>query len=387
MARARAAWRQKAVLSASGTRKLRARELALYRHRIANQRLTASTLTDPAAVVRWLGAVQSQDYAGAKWGLALRARGLTERSIDDAFDQGRILRTHMMRPTWHFVSPADIRWIQSLTASRVHAANGSMYRMLELDTKTLARSRRIIERALTRHTEQTRPELQEALCRAGIPCQGHRLAYIVMHAELEQLICSGPRRGKQFTYALITRRAPRAPQLTRDEALRELTERYFASHGPATIRDYSWWSGLTMREAREGVESARPLLTSEKLLERTYWFTSPASSRPARPPVAYLLPNYDECLIAYKDRGSVVERSSGTHLNESFANHVLLGDRVGGSWRRVEGPTPTIELHVHRRLSRTESRALSAAVRAYSAFADRSVRMVVVSSATRGVAG
>ena len=375
------------MLSDRAARKLRALELTLHGRRLHNQRLTGSRLDDPAEVVQWLGAVQAQDYAGAKWGLAQRAPGLTDAAIDEAFDQGRILRTHMMRPTWHFVSPADIRWIQSLTAPRVHAANGSMYRMLELDPKTLARSRRIVERALTASGSLTRPELQKALLRAGIPSEGHRLAYIVMHAELERLICSGPRRAKQFTYALLERRAPRASHLTREEALVELTRRYFASHGPATVRDFSWWSGLTMREAREGIQSAQSFMVSEQVLDRTYWFTPPAPGRQARGSAAYLLPNYDECLIAYKDRGSVVERSSGVPPSNVFAHHVLLGDRVVGSWRVAGTTRSSIEVHVDRRLTGGESRALAAAVRAYGAFAGRPVRMVVDSSARRASTG
>jgi hypothetical protein len=242
MARARAARRQEAassLLSARERRRLRLLERALFTDRLRNQQLAGTALDDPADVVGWLGAVQSQDYAGAKWGVAQRGRGLTERSIDAAFDAGRILRTHLLRPTWHFVTPADIRWMQSLTARRVHAANGSMYRILELDARTLGTARRAIERALTRHESLTRRQLSDALRAHRVSAEGQRLAYIVMHAELEQLICSGPRVGKQFTYALLDRRVPRARQLTYDEALVELTRRYFTSHGPATARDFS----------------------------------------------------------------------------------------------------------------------------------------------------
>jgi len=383
MARARAACRQKAVLTAPAARKLRALELTLHGHRVRNQQLVGGTLQSPAAIVSWLGAVQSQDYAGAKWGLAQRGPGITNRAIDDAFDRGLILRTHVMRPTWHFVPPADIRWIQSPPAPRVHAANGSMYRTLELDPKTLARTRRTIERALTKDDALTRSELQAALRRAGIHAEGHRLAYAVMDAELEQVICSGPRRGKQFTYALLDRRAPHARPLGRDEAYLELTRRYFASHGPATVRDFSWWSGLTMKESREGVQAARPFLTSETVVDRTYWFVTPAGGRVDRPASAYLLPNYDECLIAYKDRGSVIEPSAGPALTDLYAHHVVTGDRVVGSWRKVERHSESIEVHVHRPLTTAESRAITTAGRAYSSFVERPVTLVVISSDTR----
>jgi hypothetical protein len=371
------------VLSTSAARKLRALELTLHGHRLRNQHLAGRGLADPAAIVAWLGAVQSQDYTGAKWGLAQRGQGITSRAIDDAFDRGRILRTHMMRPTWHFVAPDDIRWIQSLTSPRVHAANGSMYRTLELDAKTLARSRRTIAAALSQRDSLTRPELETALRRAGIPAEGHRLAYLVMDAELEQVICSGPRRGKQFTYALLDRRAPRGRRLGSNGALLELTRRYFASHGPATVRDFSWWSGLTMKAAREGVQAAGSFLTSETVADRTYWFVPSAGGRIERPLSAYLLPNYDECLIAYKDRGSVVERASGQPLANFYAHHVLMGDRVVGSWRRIEKQPGSIEVHVHRPVTTAESRAIAAAGRAYSAFVERPTPIVVVSSATR----
>jgi hypothetical protein len=371
------------VLSTSAARKLRALELTLHGHRLRNQRLAGRGLDDPAAIVAWLGAVQSQDYTGAKWGLAQRGHGITDRAIDEAFDAGRILRTHMMRPTWHFVSPDDIRWIQSLTAPRVHAANGSICRTLELDAKTLATSRRTIERALTKEEALTRAELQIALRRAGIEAEGHRLAYVVMDAELEQLICSGPRRSKQFTYALVDRRAPRARGLGRDEALLELTRRYFTSHGPATVRDFSWWSGLTMKQSREGVEAAASLLTSEIVADRTYWFVPPAGGRVDGALSAYLLPNYDECLIAYKDRGSVVERATGPPIKDLFAHHLLIADRIVGSWRRIEKTAESIEVHVHRPLTSAESRAIAAAGRAYSAFVERPVTIVVVASDTR----
>ena len=367
------------MLSGTAARRLRALELTLHGHRVRNQQLAGRTFEDPAVIVAWLGAVQSQDYAGAKWGLAQRGHGITNRAIDDAFDRGRILRTHMMRPTWHFVSPDDIRWVQSLTAPRVHAANGSMYRTLELDPRTLARSRRTIARALLTDAALTRPELQTALRRAGIVAEGHRLAYIVMDAELEQVICSGPRRGKQFTYVLLDRRAPHARRLDRDEALLELTRRYFTSHGPATVRDFSWWSGLTMKEAREGVGAAKARLSSETVADRTYWFVPHTRGSAARISPVYLLPNYDECLIAYKDRGSAVEAPVGPRT-DPYAHHVLMGDCVVGSWRRSSRAAGSIDVHVHRAVGQAESRAIAAAGRSYCAFVEQPLAISVVTS-------
>jgi hypothetical protein len=218
----------------------------IARRRLLNERLVGPALTTPADVVSWLGAVQSQDYAGAKWAVAQRARGCSDRDVELACDRGDIVRTHVMRPTWHFVAPADARWMLELTAPRVHAANAYYYRKLELSPRTFERSNAALALALEGGKHLTRVELARALAGAGIRAEGVRLAYLLMRAELDALICNGSRRGKQFTYALFDERVPRAAPLARDEALAELTRRYFTSHGPATVQDFAWWSGLTV---------------------------------------------------------------------------------------------------------------------------------------------
>ena len=248
----------------------------LVRERLRNQSLAVSRLRTPGEVVAWLGAAQAQDYAGAKWALGLRAKGLTDAAVEQAFDEGAILRTHILRPTWHFVAPADIRWMLALSAPRVHAVNAYAYRTFELDAAVLARSRAALERALAGGRQLTRLELAKVLQRAGVQADGPRLAHVMMHAELDAVICSGARRGKQFTYALLEERAPRAKVLPRDEALAELTRRYFASHGPATLRDYVWWSGLTARDARAG-------MADELARSRPRSTVDPIGSCPAEP--------------------------------------------------------------------------------------------------------
>ena len=168
-------------------------------------------LEEPADVVGWLAAVQAQDYAGAKWALGLRLQGATDDEVERAFADGAVLRTHLMRPTWHFVTPADIRWLLALTAPRVHAANAFMYRKLELDSRRFQESRAALTRALRGDEHLTRDELRGVLQKAGVAADdGMRLAYLMMHAELDGVVCSGARRGKQFTYALMDARAPHA---------------------------------------------------------------------------------------------------------------------------------------------------------------------------------
>ena len=189
----------------------------------------------------------------AKWSVAQRARGVTDSAVDRAFADGAILRTHILRPTWHFVLPADIRWLLALSAPRVHALNASYYRKAELDRGLFARSEAALARALKRR-HLTRTELAVVLDRVGIRASGLRLAYILMHAELEAVICSGAPRGKQQTYASFDERVPPAKPLHRDEALAELTARYFTSRGPATVKDFARWCSLTVSDARAGVE-------------------------------------------------------------------------------------------------------------------------------------
>ncbi len=210
--------------------------------RLHNQLLIQHPFDQPNEVVAWLGAVQAQEYGHAKWALGMRLPGATDVDVERAIAEGSILRTHVMRPTWHFVTSADIRWMLELTGPRVHALNAYYYRQQGLDDALFARSNAVLAKALAGGNYLTRPELQAALAGAGIVADGGlRASYLMMRAELDMLICSGPRRGKQFTYALLDERAPAASSLPRDEALAELTRRYFTSHGPATLKDFAWW--------------------------------------------------------------------------------------------------------------------------------------------------
>lgn len=353
----------------------------LLRRRLNNQKLARSTFKKPADVVRWLGAVQSQDYAGARWGLAQRAVGLTDAAIARAFDDGEILRTHFMRPTWHFVTPEDIRWMVALTAPRVHTVSGSYYRKLGLDAAIFRRSHSALERALEGGRHLTRPELAQALQRARVPCDGLRMNHLVMQAELERVICSGARRGKQFTYALFEERVPPAKPMDRDEAIVELARRYFTSHGPATVRDFVWWSGLTVRDAKIGVEAAG--LERERIGDLTYWSSGTAGARSRPDGVAYLLPNYDEYLIAYKDRAHIASSGTMTALvapgNTSFAHHLIVDGVLAGAWKRtIMARETVVEVRPYRRLQAASARAIRAAAARYEKFLGMSVRLELV---------
>lgn len=275
--------------------------------------------------------MQAQDYAAAKWALALRMpAGVTDAMIDRAVDRGRILRTHVMRPTWHFVTPADIRWMLELTAPQVHRRMSPYDRQMGLDAGVKTRAAAIFERALGNHGFLTREELGGHLERAGLTYKGHWLAHLALYAELEGLICSGPRRGKRFTYALLADHAPHARKLPRDESIALLARRFLRSHGPATHRDFVWWSGLNTPDAKRGLEMirARP----QDVDGRTYWSLRGSAPAASSRSAIHLLPVYDEYLVAYRDRAAV------PHSNYSivgFGHALLVGGGVAGTWKTV----------------------------------------------------
>jgi hypothetical protein len=318
--------------------------------------------------------VQAQDYGASKWGLAQRTDGLTDSQIEKEIDDGAIVRTHILRPTWHFVAAADIGWMLALSAPRVHAANAYWYRWLEVDDAVARRSRAVLTKALRYGNHLTRGELGQALTRARIQIKSpQRLASIMMRAELDGVICSGARRGKQFTYALFEERVTKSTALERDAALFELARRYFTTRGPATIDDFSWWSGLTKADAKRGVEAAGTHLEHESIEGRSYW--SPAAERPVRfsSSLAHLLPNYDEYFIGFKDRSAFSMRlkaSGGEARTSALSGHILsVNGQIVGGWRRtIVGQTVVIEPTLLIRLSEVERRAVGVSGRRFSRF-------------------
>jgi hypothetical protein len=342
--------------------------------RLHNKRLSTTTFKTADEVVDWLGAVQAQDYAGAKWALAQRAAGMTDADVDQAFADGSILRTHLLRPTWHFVTPKDIRWLLMLTAPRVHAANAYYYRKTGLDTAAVKRCNSVIARTLQGGKHLTRMEIASALEKAGISTDGElRATYIMMRAELDGVICSGPRRGKQFTYALLEERVPQVKEMSREDALAELVRRYFVTRGPATLQDFVWWSGLTMADAKNGIDMIKSQFASESINGQQYWFGN--SRQPAKPksPIAYLLPNYDEYFIGLKDRSAIgeVAKQAGIKGDDPalIAHIIILDGQVVGGWRRtLKKDAILVEASLITKLSSAEKQAVIQAAERYGKF-------------------
>jgi len=341
--------------------------------RMRAQRLASPMAADPAAVVSWFGAVQAQEYGPAKWGLAQRAPGLTDAQVDTALADGTIIRTHGPRPTWHFIATADSRWVLTAVAPRVQLRSRTMYKTYEIDAALMTRARRVVEKVLGGGRFATRVAVGKALAAKGIEATGVRLGLIMFVLELDQVVCSGPRQGKQFTYALFDERVQGATVLAPDEARTALATRYVASHGPVTVNDFVWWSGLTVGEARRAFEAVSPALRVEQIGDDTYWSSAvePKATRRPVPPV-HLLPIYDEYFIAYRDRrptAALLPPSAPADPMDTFTNLLCIDGRFGGFWRRtLAGKAVAVQLLPYRTLSRAHVAAAEEAAERYAAF-------------------
>jgi hypothetical protein len=342
--------------------------------RLQAQQIARPTLADPAEVVAWLGAVQAQDFLGSLWavGLRLAGRDVTEASVERAIADGTVLRLHAMRGTWQLVTPADARWIVGLVGPGLIARFTRRYAELGLDRVTVRRALAALTGALADGAQLTRTELADVLRRARVPPEGERLSHLLGRAELEGLICSGGRRGKQSTFALLEHRAPAAPAaLAREEALAELARRYFRSRGPATLDDFQWWSSLPAAEARAAVAAIEPELTREGDGGKTTWM---APGRPARSAAggAVLLPAFDEYLVGYRDRSAVLLAAQSKRLNAGggmLNPAVVLDGQVIGTWSRTLGKgRVAVALRLFARPTDRQRQALARAARRYGAF-------------------
>jgi hypothetical protein len=361
------------------------------RHRIARLRLRnqclaasappgAGALRTAADVVAWMGAVQAQEYPYACWSIGQRAEGggLDDAAVNAALARGEIVRTHVMRDTWHFVARDDARRLLRLTGPRIQARNGTMYRKLELEPSALAKTDAVVASVLAGGVQLTRRALAGELAQRGVEADGMRLGYILMHAEVEEVICSGARQGKHHTYALFDDRVPSAAvPFDRDRALAELVRRFFTGHGPATVRDFTWWSYLTVADARHGLDLVGKELESTVIGDRTYWSAAGAvtGAPPARSsaPRAHLLQVYDEYVVAYRESRDLLDIGQlAGHLpggQVMFLHAIVLDGQFVGHWRRQLTRTAvTVETQLARPLSPSEVTAVEGAATRHGAF-------------------
>lgn len=348
---------------------------AISRPRLIHQRLAGAQPVAPAAVVAGMGMLQAQDYLGALWAVGLRAQQVTQAGVEQALAQRQIVRTWPARGTLHFVAAPDVRWLLDLLAPRAIARSAGRFRQLELDEPTLARSRRLIARALQAGPALTREALYQVLEAGGVSPLGQRGIHILGRLAQEGLICFGARAGQQHTFVLLDEWVPAAESLPRELALAELARRYITSHGPATVLDFVWWSGLTTSDARAGLDLARPHLEPDLVAGQTYWRprSKPAAGAASRS--AHLLPAFDEYLVGYTDRTAVLDPRQVKQINAGggmLSPVIVVGGQVAGTWKRtLRRGAVTVTPSWFAAPTPATVRAFTQAVRRYGRFLER----------------
>lgn len=352
---------------------------------IANARLISQQIAEPGFssikdLVGWMGAMQAQDYTMMKWAVGLRIPGLTDQNIEDAIGRGELIRMHLMRPTWHLVSSDDIYWLLELTAPQIRSAVRSRHRDLGLTDRILARSNETISAALAGGKHLTRQEILAELENAGIKTTAdNRAAHLLLIAELDGIVCSGASRGGKQTYALLEERVPAGKSVDREEALAMLAKRYFTSHYPATIQDFSWWSGLPANDVKLAVEKIKSEFASESVDSKEYWVPDSAGLPCTEQDSLYLLPAYDEFLISYKDRSAslpVKTFKRAVSSNGIFRPVIVINGKVAGLWKRVlKKDRIVIETEMFSRPGKSPKTSINAAALRYGQFLDREIEI------------
>ncbi|HLZ68312.1 MAG TPA: winged helix DNA-binding domain-containing protein [Dehalococcoidia bacterium] len=309
------------------------------RLRLHNQQIARHECPEPGQIVSWLGAMQAQDYAGALWSIGLRLPAATIAQVEQAVGDRQVVRTWALRGTLHFVAAADMRWLLALLAPRNIARSARRQRQLELDEAVFALSRAAVEAALAGGGPLTRATLLQSLERAGVSTAGQRGYHILWRLANDGVICFGPSAGTQQTFVLLDEWLPATTAFDREQAIGELARRYFTSHGPATLRDFTWWSGLSAGEARAGLDLVKPGLTGDDVDGQACWFADSAPIAGTTEPSTYLLPGFDEYLLGYADRGAVLAPAHAPRIvpggNGIFFPTVVIDGRVAGTWKRT----------------------------------------------------
>ncbi len=341
--------------------------------RLYNQSITPAAFEKPGDVVKRLGAVQAQDYLGALWAVGLRLKAATEPTIEQAIRDRQLIRTWPMRGTLHFVAPEDVRWLLALLTPPVMARAGRRHQQLELDQAAFAGAEALFAAALRDGQQLTRNDMMAVLEQGGIATGGQRGYHLLWWAAQNGLICFGPRQGKQDTFVWLDEWLPPGNSLSRAEALAELAHRYFSGHGPATVQDFRWWSGLPAAEARTGLEMVKAQLAHDKFDGQSYWFSPSLPTTPTDSPAAYLLPGFDEYLLGYKDRRAVLEPAHANKVvpggNGMFRPIIVSDGRVVGTWKRTLRKTKVrLNLEPFEVLSPAQLEAAAIAAEPYGRF-------------------
>ena len=343
--------------------------------RLISQQIEQTKFKTVKELVDWMSAIQAQDYAMAKWAIGIRLPNATDRVIETAMKQGEIIRTHLLRPTWHFVSADDIYWMLALKATPIKASLRSRHKQLGLSESIIVRSNAILENALKGGKQLPREELLAELVKAGIPIDENRASHLLVRAEMDGVVCSGATEGKKLTYALLEERVPKPNLPTREEALAKLAKKYFSSHGPATLSDFTWWSGLSFNDAKHALEMVKSDLNVETIDAQMYWYLKSYSIRQTDIEAAYLLPAFDEFIISYKDRRAALpfeNFSKAVSNNGIFRPVVVVNGQVMVIWKRkINRNTVMVETELFQQPDQATKRLIEKAANQYGQFLEK----------------
>ncbi len=310
--------------------------------RLQHQHIHAANLQKPVEVARHMGALQAQDYDMAKWAIGLRIEQGSEAAVEEALSKGELIRSHLLRPTWHIVAADDYRWILELSAPQLKKVAASYNKQVGLDEATLKKSYKLISKLLQQQQHLTRDEIMQVLRKSSIETDTLRSAHIMFHAELNGLVCQGVRNGKQLTYALLDERISKSTSLTREESLVRLALIYFTSHAPATMQDFSWWSGLSKGDARKAIDLTGSALNRMVFENNTYYFTQNDLVLNTHQKSIFMLPAFDEFLVGYADRSASLAKEFNRQVitvNGIFKPTIIIDGKVAGVWKRMTKPT------------------------------------------------
>lgn len=339
--------------------------------RLQNQLLKQHDV-EPADVVRHLGAMQAQDFLGAMWSVGVRVPGATEKTVEDAINDGKIVRSWPMRGTLHFMAPEDLRWMVQLMTPRIMKKMAGPYRQIGLNEDILAKSRKIILHELRGGKQYTRAEMTEILEANDIDTSGQKAYHIMIRTAMMGDVCIGPRKGKQPTFVLVDEWVPPTQELTHEQSLAQIAERYFVGHGPATVKDFMWWTGLTATEAKAGIALSGLKLTKAVVEGVEYWLSPRViDNKVLQTGEVLLLPGFDEYMLGYTDRSLQLGPSSPyiKPKNGVFDNTIVLDGAVVGVWRRtLKAREVIIVLNLFKDLTTSQEKSIRQAAEKYAAY-------------------
>ena len=346
------------------------------RLRLMNQQIVGTKFSSAKKLVEWMGAAQAQDFNMAKWAVGLRLQSSTEISVEKEFNEGKIIRTHILRPTWHFVSADDVHWMLQLTAPRVKASLKSRHKNLEVNEKLLSKTNSLIEKKLSKQKYATREELADEFMKANIKPDNNRLSHFMLCAELDGIICSGILNGNKQTYTLFHKRVSLNKSFDKKKALAALATKYFLSHAPATLQDFIWWSGLTVAEAKRAVALIKKDCIEEIIINQQIYFMPVNFSVPKNIKTSvFLLPAFDEFIISYKDRTATI---SSEHHQKAitrggmFCPVIIIDGQATGTWKRaIKKDMVKIETNFFRKHNQAELELIEKAADRFAFFLNK----------------